>query len=380
MQKWVQDYVVLASAYCVTDKDVLWNAYREANMISNEHDRELFLTFLGTALQTSEIWKTGHVKVIKFRKRSKGYRGITVRGLNLKDDAKKTQETTERESKKVSTKNAEDRSCPITTKDTQLKEDKESLYMSAAGGASNDNVEPSSEIDDSIYSEEESILEDSEIDNHFQEYSDPNLSPLSEGDDSYQDDIQLREQKMSNEDQSSPASSHLPDENDEVRVTSLSCVKSDAKSFYAQHFRKLKCLRPSSLPGKPHSFNEFLSKVIPESDQQEIPFSEAGPASSISVARTRAFLAASFPPIIVGDLAASNVPGAEEGKPFPQFTNKSGSDILCTVCLPHQKWAKLNLQPHHQLKSKQASVQAILDRTAILQFSGVVSSGREQQV
>ena len=358
MQEWVQDHVILASVDCVTDKDVLWNAYQAMNTDAKEHDRELFLTFLGTALQTSALWKTGHVRVVKFRKRSKGYRGIAIRGLNVYD-TKKTQKTTERDSKKVSINNADD---------TQLKEG-EVIYRSTDEDASNDKVESASEFDDSICVDEETILEDRGIDDHFPAF--PGLSPLSECDGGFQDEFR---DKNIGDDNSSPPSSQVPDENDEVRVISPSSVKGNAMSFYTQHFRKLKSLRPSFLPGKPHSFNDFLTKVMPESAQKEIPFSEAGPSSSVPVARTRAFLAASFPPVTVGDLAASVVPGAEEGKPFPQFTNTSGSDILCTVCLPHQKWAKSNLQPHHQLKSKQASAQALLDGTAILQFSGVVQT------
>ena len=75
-------------------------------------------------LNTSALWKTGYVKVVKFPKRSKGYQGIAIRGLN-KNDAKKTQETTERDSKIVSTNNADD---------TQLKEE-EAIYKSAEGDA-----------------------------------------------------------------------------------------------------------------------------------------------------------------------------------------------------------------------------------------------------
>ena len=47
--EWVQHYVILASADCINDKDVLWNAYQTVKTNADKHNKELFLTFLRSA-------------------------------------------------------------------------------------------------------------------------------------------------------------------------------------------------------------------------------------------------------------------------------------------------------------------------------------------
>ena len=83
--------------------------------------------------------------------------------------------------------------------------------------------------------------------------------------------------------------------------------------------------------------------------------------------KRRALLAASFPPV------TRSMPVTFEGDIFPQFSQKEKGNFLCEVCIPYQKWAMENGQPHPRLRCrKQASLDAILAGTASLHFSGLV--------
>ena len=98
VQQWVQDNVIVASADCVTDKSVFWENYRLVN--NSTKYRDVFFSLLGTALTKADIFKTGQIEAVKVRKRCRGYRGITVKDLNLKCDTKQaTYESLEEEAK-----------------------------------------------------------------------------------------------------------------------------------------------------------------------------------------------------------------------------------------------------------------------------------------
>ena len=146
-----------------------------------------------------------------------------------------------------------------------------------------------------------------------------------------------------------------------------------ANNFYCQHNKAIKKLLPSQLPGSYKTFQGFLQEIFPNSKAAlSSPTEAAGENSSHAVSRMRAFLAVTFPPVVVGSLATGHVQTAEQGKRFLQFSYVSGSTIKCEICIPHQKWAMPNHEKHHKLKAKQVTIQSILEGTAILSFSGIV--------
>ena len=152
-------------------------------------------------------------------------------------------------------------------------------------------------------------------------------------------------------------------------------VEDTAKTFYRQHYKGIKKLLPSQLPGSYKTFQGFLQEIFPNSKSASSgPIEDAGENSSHAVSRMRAFLAVAFPPVIVGSLATGYVWCAEQGKRFPQFSYVSGSTIKCEICIPYQKWAIENHEKHHKLKAKQVTIQSILEGTGILSFSGIVQA------
>ena len=163
-----------------------------------------------------------------------------------------------------------------------------------------------------------------------------------------------------------------------VEETSPSAIEGEheiAKHFYLKHHKSIKKLLPSQLPGKLRSFQEFLERMFPaEKEETSEPIKNAGRSTSFAVSRLRSFLAVVFPPVTVGSLVIEHFKAAEKGKHFPQFSHVGGSTITCEICLPHQKWAKQNQQSRHKLKTKQASIESILQGNAILSFTGVVQT------
>ncbi|KAJ7328574.1 hypothetical protein OS493_024494 [Desmophyllum pertusum] len=162
---------------------------------------------------------------------------------------------------------------------------------------------------------------------------------------------------------------------EEPLSSTIDGLEDAAKRFYLKHYKSIKKLLPSQLPGSHKTFGGFLQEIFP--NDVEVtggPVEAAGKSTVYKISQMRAFLAVAFPPLVVGSLAIEHVQSAEKGKHFPQFSHVSGSTIKCEICLPHQKWATVNLKTCHKLKSKHVTVQSILDGTAILNFSGVVQA------
>ena len=139
-------------------------------------------------------------------------------------------------------------------------------------------------------------------------------------------------------------------------------------------------MTPSDLPGKPKSFKEYLEGIFENSSSMRAERLAIQKRCKSTVnfqdSQIRALVAASFPPVKVGQLAGSNVPVTYEGDKFPQFSQLQKSTFLCEVCIPFQKWATEHGRPHPRLRCRtQASLDAIVAGTATLKFSGLVQVG-----
>lgn len=148
--------------------------------------------------------------------------------------------------------------------------------------------------------------------------------------------------------------------------------------FYQNHHKKLKSLLPKYLPNQPRSFRDYLCKVldIPKTDNpRRIDIhNHSGSAGTNECAIRRSFVATTFPPVNVGQVAGCKVDHTFPCDVFPQFTHHGKSDYHCEICIPFQRWAKTNGVKHAALKSKQLTIEDIINDTAILNFCGVVQA------
>jgi len=148
--------------------------------------------------------------------------------------------------------------------------------------------------------------------------------------------------------------------------------------FYQNHHKKLKSLLPKHLPNRPRSFHDYLRLVLAYPNQENPRRIDirrhSGETLNSECALRRSFIAAAFPPIKVGQLAGCEIEHTFPGDVFPQFTHHRKSDYHCEVCIPFQRWAKTNGVKHSALKSKQVTIDNIINDTAILIFSGVVQA------
>ena len=135
-------------------------------------------------------------------------------------------------------------------------------------------------------------------------------------------------------------------------------------------------LTPLNLPGRPASFQAYLTNVVKDpgktNEKRVALYLASGTTSKHKNCAIRAFVAASFPPVKVGSFASELIDYTFEGDAFPQFTQLEKSNFSCAICIPHLKWAILNSIPHSLCRAKSASSDAILSGTAALSFSGMV--------
>ncbi|KAL9965534.1 hypothetical protein ACROYT_G029348 [Oculina patagonica] len=131
---------------------------------------------------------------------------------------------------------------------------------------------------------------------------------------------------------------------------------------------------------KPKSFKSYLDEIFQINGQMQGERlniqKRCGSTTSLNSCKLRALVAASFPPIMVGKLGESRIPSTFDGDSFPQFSHVEKSNFLCEICIPFQKLAKENGQPHPRLRCRtQATIEDILAGTATLKFSGLVQVG-----
>lgn len=101
--------------------------------------------------------------------------------------------------------------------------------------------------------------------------------------------------------------------------------ESVAYHLFKRFHKRLDHLLPSHFPDKPSSFQAYLTSVFQDPsnfvvERAEIHSSSAK-ASTYRDDQTRAFLAATFPPIRVGSLAGEVTGISVKGDNFPQFTH-----------------------------------------------------------
>ena len=82
-------------------------------------------------------------------------------------------------------------------------------------------------------------------------------------------------------------------------------------------------------------------------------------------------MAASFPPVKVGQVAGSEIQHTFPGDVFPQFTHHGKSDYRCKLSSPFLRWANKNGVKHSAYKSTKVRTDDIVNDTAIISFSGV---------
>ena len=166
----------------------------------------------------------------------------------------------------------------------------------------------------------------------------------------------------------------------DVSSSSSSSVSSANEVIKDDIFRKfhkhVDHLYPFHLPGKPSTFQEYLNGLFLDPlnfvVERTSIHSSSAKASNYVDTRIRAFLAATFPPIKVGSLAAAAIEISFEGDIFPQFTHVAKGNYKCAVCIPYLKWAIFHNHPHSVARSRKATTEAILEGTAELEFSGLV--------
>ena len=152
------------------------------------------------------------------------------------------------------------------------------------------------------------------------------------------------------------------------------------EDIFRRHHKKMKSFMPSHLPGRPKSFKSYLDGIFQTSgsmkEERLAIQKRCGKTMSLQDCKLRALVAASFPPIKVGKLGGNRIPSTFVGDKFPQFSQMDKGSFLCEVCIPFQKWAMENGQPHAHLRCrKQAKIEEILAGTATLKFSGLVQIG-----
>ena len=149
-----------------------------------------------------------------------------------------------------------------------------------------------------------------------------------------------------------------------------------AETFFKNHHKKLKSLLPRHLPSRPQSFHEYLRRVL-DIPNTEIPrritiHHHSGNTGNHKSALRRSFMAASFPPVKVGQVAGSEIQHTFPGDVFPQFTHHGKSNYHCELCSPFLRWAKKNGVKHSAYKSSKVTIDDIINDTAIISFSGVI--------
>lgn len=151
---------------------------------------------------------------------------------------------------------------------------------------------------------------------------------------------------------------------------------SSSDALFRKYHKNINNLLPCHLPGRPTSFQSYLSSVFPDpsnfSVERQHIHSLSASTSMYKDARIRAFVSACFPPIKVGSFPGECDGFTFTGDVFPQFSHVGKSYFNCEICIPYCKWAIVNNHPYPSTRSKQASVDAILAGTAKLVFSGVV--------
>ena len=153
--------------------------------------------------------------------------------------------------------------------------------------------------------------------------------------------------------------------------------KTEASSDIFDRFhKKPSTLLPSHLPGKPPSFQAYLTSVVKDpgniNAERTAFYLASGCAKTYKNCIVRAFVAASFPPLKVGSFAAEHIKYTFEGDVFPQFTQIEKSKFSCAICIPYLRWAIINSIPHSKCRAQSAKPDAILSGTATLCFSGMV--------
>ena len=142
------------------------------------------------------------------------------------------------------------------------------------------------------------------------------------------------------------------------------------ETFFKHHHKKLKSLLPKHLLSRPQSFHEYLRRVL-DIPNTEIPrritiHSHSGDTGNHKSALRRSFMAASFPPVKVGQVAGSEIQHTFPGDVFPQFTHHGKSDDHCELCSPFLRWAKKNGVKHSAYKSTKVTTDDIINDTAII--------------
>lgn len=150
----------------------------------------------------------------------------------------------------------------------------------------------------------------------------------------------------------------------------------NSQDIFKKFHKHLDHLNPSHLPGKPSSFQVYLNSLFLDPSNVVVErasiHSLSARASNYVDTRTRAFLAATFPPIKVGSLAGTDVETSFEGDIFPQFIHVSKGNFKCSVCIPYLKWAILNKHPHSVARARKAKTDDILEGTAEIKLCGLV--------
>lgn len=349
LKKWMLDNYLEGDEQDVVRKVDIWNHFEEENAVSADCKNQFF-SYLGQYVFCAEPFRRVTVEIKK--KKRHGY--SFLRRMPI---------VTEIADAALSHRiiyNVDDMHSDVEEK---------KLDSTICATVSSTNQEPSSSAGTETHYPKRDCVTDHLVD---QEAS--NEGPMELSDEEFTSDEHsdsLEDEELEDEE----IECETVRKSEEPLSSTIDGLEDAAKRFYLKHYKSIKKLLPSQLPGSHKTFGGFLQEIFP--NDVEVtggPVEAAGKSTVYKISQMRAFLAVAFPPLVVGSLAIEHVQSAEKGKHFPQFSHVSGSTIKCEICLPHQKWATVNLKTCHKLKSKHVTVQSILDGTAILNFSGVVQA------
>ena len=156
-------------------------------------------------------------------------------------------------------------------------------------------------------------------------------------------------------------------------------VSSDEESqspetFFKNHNKKLRSCRGICQVAPNLSMNICTGFWT---NQTEIPrgitiHHHSGNTGNHKAALRRSFMATSFPPVKVDKVAGSEIQHTFPVDIFPQFTHHGKSNYHCELCSPFLRWAKKNGVKHSAHMSSKATIDDIINDTAITSFFGVI--------
>ena len=380
VKSWANSNLLPGSSTDSVNKDDAWTSFAKfAQLDLTENHRQMFFSIFG-----NHVAGQGPFKVVSSNKKRKSFVGLRLKENEPLPKQGKT-EASEEEEKHVGMKEVH-----FTADDSYetIQEEAFTISRDFQGDCMNSDIDKTYGIS-SDYMNEREFSNAARITSSGTETNAISAGSNVDAGDSESVDVYEGESTINELDEAATDSTdeEVIDMSD-IDLNALSsqgvqaCDEdvSTQETIFRRHHKKMKSFMPSHLPGRPKSFKSYLDGIFQTSGSMQgerlAIQKRCGKTMSIENCKLRAFVAASFPPIKVGKLGGNRIPSTFDGDKFPQFSQIDKGSFLCEVCIPFQKWAMENSQPHAHLRCrKQATVKEILAGTATLKFSGLVQVG-----